>query len=161
MRESVHMSCRMCCQSRTTNVKIRSVLLSASMVALSSCATEAASVDACAALEPSLAESSFVLVQSPAAGQRAMSPMRLYGCSRTFESNVVWELRGRDGRLLSSGHTMGGGVSGAAAFETDIEFDISVPEVGRLEVFEEDMSDGEGFPPTRTVLPIVLAPGSP
>ena len=31
-------------------------------------------------------------------------------------------------------------------------------QVGSLEVFEEDQSDGEGFPPGRTVLPLVLVP---
>jgi hypothetical protein len=31
-------------------------------------------------------------------------------------------------------------------------------QVGHLEVFEEDASDGEGFPPGRTILPLVLKP---
>jgi hypothetical protein len=89
---------------------------------------------------------------------RASSPLRVHGCSRTFESNVVWELRARDGRILASGHTSGGGVSGAAAFSFSAEFTVSAAEVGHLRVFQPDVSDGEGFPGGRTVIPLVLLP---
>ena len=132
--------------------------LAAAIATLFGCVAESTPIHPCAALDAALAESSFVLVTSPASGQRVSSPLRLAGCSRTFESNVVWELRGRDGRLVSSGHMTGGGVDGPAGFETTVDFEVSETEVGRLEVFEEDASDGEGFPPPRTVLPIVLAP---
>jgi hypothetical protein len=54
---------------------------------------------------------------------------------------------------------MGGGVSGASPFEVSAEFTVSAPEVGQLEVFEEDASGGEGFPPSRTIVPMVLMPG--
>ena len=37
-------------------------------------------------------------------------------------------------------------------------YSLPAQEVGHLEVFEEDVSDGEGFPPGRTVLPLVLKP---
>jgi hypothetical protein len=39
----------------------------------------------------------------------------------------------------------------------ELGFDAG-PKVGHLEVFEEDVSDGEGNPPGRTVLPLVLKP---
>ncbi|MBW2541589.1 MAG: Gmad2 immunoglobulin-like domain-containing protein [Deltaproteobacteria bacterium] len=106
-----------------------------------------------------LAASSFVAVVEPVAGQRVSSPLRVRGCSRTFESNVLWELRARDGRILASGHTSGGGISGAADFSFTADFSISKPEVGHLTVFEPDVSNGEGFPTGRTILPIVLVPG--
>ena len=71
--------------------------------------------DPCSPLDPLLASSSFVVVTQPAPGARVASPLVVRGCSRTFESNLVWELRARDGRVLDAGHTTGGGVAGAAA----------------------------------------------
>jgi hypothetical protein len=111
-------------------------------------------------MDPVLAASAFVLVTEPAPGARASSPLRVRGCSRTFESNVVWELRARDGGVLASGHTTGGGVDGAGPFAFAVEFATPQPQLGHLEVYEVDASDGEGFPPGRAVIPLVLLPGS-
>ncbi len=80
------------------------------------------------------------------------------GCSRTFESNVVWELRSRDGSVLASGHTSGGGAEGAAEFRFTVSFTVSAPELGHLEVFEPDESDGEGYPGGRSTIPVILLP---
>ena len=115
-------------------------------------------VDPCAPVDPVLSASSFVVVTSPAPGTRVSSPFDVRGCSRTFESNVVWELRARDGGVLGSGHTSGGGVSGAAAFTFSAEFRVDRAQLGHLELFEPDASDGEGFPPGRIVIPLVLRP---
>ena len=62
------------------------------------------------------------------------------------------------GRVLASGHTSGGGYSGAAPFEFSAYFEISEAEAGLLEVFEPDVSDGEGFPSPRTLIPLALIP---
>jgi hypothetical protein len=35
---------------------------------------------------------------------------------------------------------------------------VSQRQIGHLEVFEEDVSDGAGFPPPRDVIPLVLQP---
>jgi hypothetical protein len=35
---------------------------------------------------------------------------------------------------------------------------VDARQIGHLEVFEEDVSGGEGFPPGHTVLPLVLRP---
>ena len=120
---------------------------------------DSAPADPCDSTDPVLAASSFVLVVEPTGGLRTGSPVRVRGCSRTFESNVVWELRARDGRVLASGHTSGGGYAGAAAFEFTAEFTVPEPQVGQLEVFEPDESDGEGFRSSRTIIPLVLIPG--
>lgn len=114
--------------------------------------------DACDGVDPLLSASSFVMIIEPTAGLRAESPLRVRGCSRTFESNVVWRLTGRDGSVLASGHATGGGNAGAAAFEFDAEFPVTEPTVAQLEVFEPDESDGEGFPSPRTTIPLVLVP---
>ena len=49
--------------------------------------------DPCDPVDPVLADSSFVVVIEPTLGLRASSPLLVRGCSRTSESNVVWELR--------------------------------------------------------------------
>lgn len=123
------------------------------------CAAPAAP-DPCDNIDPALATSSFVMVTEPAAGSRTTTPLRVVGCSRTSESNVLWELRGRDGDVLGSGFATGGGFSGAAPFEFVVEFTVPAAQVGYLDVHAPDESEGEGFPPSRTVLPLVLAPGS-
>jgi hypothetical protein len=127
------------------------------LLGLAACSNPAAP-DPCEPIDPVLADSSFVVVVNPTAGVRASSPLQVRGCSRTFESNVVWELRSRDGRPLASGHTSGGGVSGAEAFSFSAAFTVSAPELGHLEVFEPDESDGEGFPPGRSLIPLILLP---
>ena len=75
----------------------------------------------------------------------------------TFESTVNWRLLARDGSELASGFTMGGGVDGADRFSFTVTYTHSTAgEVGSLEVFEVDASGGEGAPPPRVVLPLVL-----
>ena len=112
----------------------------------------------CANVDPTLASSSFIVVSSPLPGERVTSPVRITGCSRTHESNVVWELRGRDGSVLGSGFTTGGGVDGPAPFEASAELFVTAEEVAELDVYMPDESEGEGFPPPRTVFQVVLAP---
>ena len=128
------------------------------LMASTACGGSAA-IAPCEPVDPVLSASSFVVVVEPVAGQRVSSPLRVRGCSRTFESNVVWELHARDGRVLTSGHTSGGGVSGSLDFSFSAAFTISKSEVGHLMVFERDESNGEGFPTGRTVIPLVLVPG--
>jgi hypothetical protein len=100
---------------------------------------------------------SFVFVTSPVAGARVFSGFEVLGCSRTFESTVNWRLLARDGSELASGFTMGGGVDGADRFSFVVSYTgITTAEVGSLEVFEVDASGGEGPPPPRVVLPVVL-----
>jgi hypothetical protein len=113
----------------------------------------------CDPLDPVLAASAFVLVTDPSPGARVSSPLEVRGCSRTFESNVVWELRARDGAVLASGHATGGGVDGAGPFAFAVEFATPEAQLGHLTVYEVDASDGEGSPPGRTVIPLVLRPG--
>ncbi|HSM18539.1 MAG TPA: Gmad2 immunoglobulin-like domain-containing protein, partial [Gemmatimonadales bacterium] len=92
--------------------------------------SNAALRDPCNPIDPVLANSSFVAVIEPTAGLRASSPLQVRGCSRTFESNVVWELRSRDGRILATGHTSGGGVTEAAPFSLSVTFTVFTPELG-------------------------------
>ncbi len=137
-------------------MRIASVI--AGLLMTSMACADSAPRDPCDPVDPVLAQSSFVVVVNPTAGLRASSPLHVHGCSRTFESNVVWELRARDGRILASGPTSGGGVSGAAPFSFSAAFTVSAAEVGHLRVFQPDVSDGEGFPGGRTAVPLVLLP---
>ena len=112
----------------------------------------------CANDDGALDNASFVIATAPEAGERVVSGFAVAGCSRTFESNVQWRLTARDGSEVASGFTHGGGVDGPGPFAFTIAYDIAERTLAHLEVFEEDVSDGEGPPPGRTVLPLVLLP---
>lgn len=103
-------------------------------------------------------DAAFVIATEPKAGERVESGFEVAGCSRTFESNVQWQLMARDGSVLASGNTQGGGVDGPGSFSFTVPYSADVQQIGHLEVFEEDVSGGEGHPPGRTVLPLVLKP---
>ena len=102
--------------------------------------------DNCANDDGAFNEASFVIATEPAAGERVESGFEAKGCSRTFESDVQWKLIGRDGSVLASGNTQGGGVDGPGAFSFTVPYTVDARQIGHLEVFEEDVSDGEGFP---------------
>ena len=98
-----------------------------------------------------------MIVNSPAGGEEVANGFTVRGCSRTFESNVQWRLLNREGEELASGFAMGGGVDGPAPFVFDVEYEAAERQIAHLEVFEEDASGGEGFPPPRAVVPLVIA----
>lgn len=112
----------------------------------------------CSNEDGALTDASFIFVTSPKSGERVSSGFSVGGCSRTFESNVMWRLIARDGSELAAGHATGGGVDGPGAFSFDVTFSVTERQIGHLEVLEEDASDGEGNPPARNVIPLVLNP---
>lgn len=120
--------------------------------------TDAGPADDNCANEDGALDAAFVIVATPRAGQRVESGFTVAGCSRTFESNVQWRLLGRNGAELARGHAQGGGVDGPGPFAFAVAYSVDTRQIGHLEVFEEDVSDGEGFPPGRTILPLVLLP---
>ena len=101
---------------------------------------------------------SFVFVTAPHGGARVRSGFAVTGCSRTFESNVNWRLLDRVGAEIASGFAIGGGVYGPDRFSFTVEYSASEEQVGHLEVFEVDESGGQGFPPPRNVIPVLLGP---
>ncbi|MEM8793030.1 MAG: Gmad2 immunoglobulin-like domain-containing protein [Pseudomonadota bacterium] len=112
----------------------------------------------CDNTDGALSSAAFVIAEEPIAGARVSSGFSVRGCSRTFESTVVWRLLARDGSVLNEGFTTGGGVDGVGPFAFTVPYSVAERQIGHLEVFEEDASDGEGFPPGRTILPVVLQP---
>ncbi len=114
--------------------------------------------DNCANDDGAFDEAAFVIATEPEAGERVESGFAVEGCSRSFEGNVQWKLIGRDGSELASGNTQGGGVDGPGEFSFTVPYSVDTKQIGHLEVFEEDVSDGEGFPPGRPVVPLVLMP---
>jgi len=119
---------------------------------------EGEEADNCGNDDGAFDEASFVIATKPKAGARVESSFAVEGCSRTFENDVQWRLIGRDGSVLASGNTQGGGVDGPGAFSFSVPYTVDGRQVGHLEVFEEDVSDDEGFPPGHTILPLVLKP---
>ena len=114
--------------------------------------------NSCDTSDGALGNAAFVIVTKPIAGARLSRGFQVKGCSSTFENNVVWRLLARNGDILAKGFTRGGGVEGPAPFAFSVEYSIADRQIGHLEVFEEDVSQGEGFPPGKTVLPVVLQP---
>ena len=110
---------------------------------------------------PTLPDNALVIVNSPSPGAVLESGFEATGCSRTFESNVQWRLLGRSGEELASGHTSGGGVEGPAPFRFTADFDETERQLAYLEVFEEDASGGEGYPPPRVIVPVIIGTGDP
>ena len=106
--------------------------------------------------DDTLPNASLVIVRLPIAGAEVESGFMVSGCSRTFESNVQWRLLGRGGEALSSGHTTGGGYDGPAPFGFNVEFEVAERQLALIEVFEEDVSEGQGFPPPRAVVPVII-----
>jgi predicted small secreted protein len=138
---------------------MRGAILAGVSILLAGCATvPGAGTDGCDLSDGALDDAAFVIATAPTAGARVSSGFAVAGCSRTFESTVFWRLAARDGSLLAEGTATGGGVDGPGPFAFRVPFAVAERQVGQLEVFEEDVSDGEGFPPGRTVLPLVLLP---
>jgi len=117
-----------------------------------------AAADVCSNADGALTDAAFVFVASPRSGERVSPGFTVSGCSRTFESTVNWKLKARDGSELAMGHATGGGVDGPGAYTFTVSYSVSERQIGHLEVYEEDASDGEGAPPPRNVIPLVLKP---
>ncbi len=101
-------------------------------------------------------DTALVIVLEPGSGEAVGSGFAVNGCSRTFESNINWRLLARSGEVLAEGFAMGGGVYGPGPFSFTVEYTSPESQLGHLEVFEIDVSDGAGFPPPRDVVPVVL-----
>ena len=125
---------------------------------LANCSTSGSLIDVCSNSDGALSNASFVIVSRPHSGERVQSGFSVTGCSRTFEGDVQWRLLGRNGATMARGHTNGGGVDGPGSFAFTVIYSVSERQIGHLEVYEEDVSDGEGFPPGRNVIPLVLNP---
>ena len=114
--------------------------------------------DAVVACDAALPDAALVLVFEPASGAEVSRGFEASGCSRTFEGTVTWRLLDRSGQTLAQGFTMGGAVDGPGSFSFTVQYESAERQFGHLEVFEEDVSGGEGFPPPRDVVPLVLEP---
>jgi hypothetical protein len=110
----------------------------------------------CANGDGALDKTAFVFVDTPRSGERVLNGFRVTGCSSTFEANVNWRLRARDGHLLANGFTRGGSVD-PAPFEFTVNYPFGERQVGHLEVYEPRVTT-EGFPPVKNVVPLVLEP---
>ena len=136
----------------------RRLLPLAIAAALAGCGGSGGNADVCSNADGALGAAAFVFVETPGSGDRVSSGFEVKGCSSTFEGNVVWLLRRRDGRRLAGGVTQGGSLE-PGPFSFQVEYAIAARQVGRLEVGAPRVTS-EGFPPVTNVVPIVLAPHS-
>jgi hypothetical protein len=130
--------------ARQGETRLRMIGVTAAVLLAGCAAGPDVATGACANPDGALDDAAFVIAEAPLAGARVSSGFAVSGCSRTFESTVNWRLLARDGRVLNQDFATGGSVAER--------------QIGHLEVFEVDASDGEGNPPGRTVLPLVLQP---
>jgi hypothetical protein len=129
----------------------------AAATALTGCGGGSQSESAvCANGDGGLDNKAFVFVEGPRSGERVLSGFRVTGCSSTFEANVNWRLRARDGRVLSKGFTQGGSQE-PGSFAFTVSYPIGERQIGHLEVYEPKVTT-EGFPAVKNVVPIVLEP---
>lgn len=97
-------------------------------------------------------------VQQPTAFDLVGPDLMVAGQSLTFEGNVQWSLSEGHDEMSGFITASGGGVG---------QFQFTIEEIGEaafklprlfLTVFEEDVSDGEGFPPPTVVVPVIYGP---
>jgi hypothetical protein len=110
----------------------------------------------CANTDGALDGAAFVFVDAPRSGERVLDGFRVTGCSSTFEANVNWRLRARNGHVLASGFTQGGSLD-PGPFSFTVDYPLGARQVGQLEVYEPQVTT-EGFPPVNNVVPLVLEP---
>ena len=115
-----------------------------------------AEVNVCDNADGALTNKGFVIVQSPKSGERVKSGFTVKGCSRSFESNVPWQLTDAKGKIIAGGNTLGGGVDGFGNFSFTVPYTVDETQFGVLSVMEDDPSDGEGFPPKDNEIPLIL-----
>ena len=127
------------------------------VVVLAGCGGGSGSESAvCANDDGALDNTPFVFVDAPRSGERVLNGFRVSGCSSTFEANVNWRLLARNGQVLATGFTQGGG-SDPGPFSFAVDYPLGARQVGQLEVYEPTTTT-EGFPPVKNVLPLVLEP---
>ena len=98
----------------------------------------------------------FVMVTAPAAGAKVEGGFAVTGCSRTFESTVVWTLTVRGGKELARGTAKGGGVDGPGPLSFTVTAKVTRPALAYLEVIEPSASGGP--PASRVIVPVVMSP---
>ena len=97
-------------------------------------------------------------IQQPAPYDLVGPEIHVGGQSLTFEGNVQWS--------LTEGHDqLEGFITNSGVTVTQFQFTISGIEATAMKlprlfltVFEEDVSDGEGFPPPSVTIPVIYGP---
>jgi germination protein M len=96
-----------------------------------------------------------ILVETPAVGDVATSPLRLQGTANTFEANFEYEVLAPGGKKLASHFvtaTCGTGCRGT--FDETVPFDPGDAETVTLAVFERSAKDGSRINEVRIRLPL-------
>jgi hypothetical protein len=134
------------------------LVLTLAALAFAGCVGDDDKADVCANDDNALSRSPFVFVTAPSSGERVSSGFRVSGCSSTFEANVTWHLRGRDGRELASGFiTTSAGSLRPGPYRFSVAYSVGASQLGTLEVGSPSASTDEGYPTVRDIVPLVLA----
>jgi hypothetical protein len=85
----------------------------------------------------------FILVQSPAIGERVSSPVRISGTADVFEAVVSIAILDQQGRVIASTFTMATcGTGCRGTFSTDVPYDVATTQHGTVRVYEVSAMDG-------------------
>jgi hypothetical protein len=85
----------------------------------------------------------FILVESPAIGERVSSPVHISGNSDVFEAVVSIEILDQQGRTVASTFTMATcGTGCRGTYETDVRYDVDTTQPGTIRVYEVSAMDG-------------------
>jgi hypothetical protein len=98
-----------------------------------------------------------ILVESPTAGSRVTSPLRVTGNANTFEATFEYDLKDASGKVLHHDFvtaTSGSGERGT--FDFTIPFTVSSQQEGTLVVYEASAEDGSHIHIRE--IPLTLAP---
>jgi hypothetical protein len=137
-------------------MRATALLAAGAILAIGATTAPGASGPRCPTGDRTVDEAAFAFLTSPTVGKAVRSGFTASGCSRSFESTLPWRLRDRAGRILARGSAQGGGVDGPARFSFTVRYKVRAAQIGRLEVEASDPSAGEGLPPVRNVIPLVL-----
>jgi Immunoglobulin-like domain of bacterial spore germination/Sporulation and spore germination len=85
----------------------------------------------------------FILVESPAIGERVSSPVDISGTSDVFEAVVSIEILDQQGRTLASTFTTATcGTGCRGTYETDVQYDVDTTQPGTIRLYEVSAMDG-------------------
>jgi germination protein M len=96
-----------------------------------------------------------ILVESPLPGDQVAPGFEVTGTANTFEATFNYELKAAGGKVLRKNFvtaTSGSGTRGT--FKFNVQYEVGVPQEGRLVVFELSAADGSRI--NESVIPLQL-----
>ncbi len=98
-----------------------------------------------------------IVIDTPAAGARVTSPLRVTGSSNVFEATTIARIvDAASGELAEQAVTATSGTGTRGTFDASIAFAVDVEQPGKLIMFEPSAKDGT--PQNVVEVPLILVP---